>query len=165
MSRKKINTQTKFLDQDIEFEFTGCKFNVVFEPECLSEDEQDEIQKTINIMSERIFIDKSYVQCKDNKHDDVFLLLEGWNALMALLNETNYGDDATEDQYDVLVEFYYTMVLGYMYNIISMLYPDKISHIHIEVSNLSNMEVDILEDNAHEWRTYPGKWQTWKENN
>lgn len=166
MSRKRKSIQKRSKDDfDLEFEFTGCKFNVSFEPESISEDLQDEIRNTIDVMSKTIYVDKSYVKCKENKHDDVFLTLEGWNSLMTLLNETCYGDEATDAQFETLVELYYSITLGYIYNVVMTLYPDYVSHILIEPSVQSNMAVDILEDKSHEWRTYPGKWQTWKENN
>ena len=166
MSRKRKSILKQPKDEfDLEFEFTGCKFNVSFEPDSVPEELQDEIRNTVELMSKTIYIDKSYVKCKDNKHDDVFLTLEGWNSLMTLLSETCYGDEATDGQFETLVELYYSMALGYMYSIMMSLYPEYISHILIEPSIKSDMAVDILKDNAHEWRTYPGKWQTWKENN
>lgn len=163
MARKKHQKNNDSNNLDLAFTFTGCKFNVAFEPETVPEDIQTQIKDDLAHMAQTIWIDKSYVQCKDNKHDDVFLLLEGWDSLIALLNDTNYGDDATEEQYDVIVDFYYTMALGYMYNILNTLYPKYASHVYIEASAKSNMAVDIVVDTCNEWKTYPGKWQTWNE--
>lgn len=49
------------------------------------EEEQEEIKNAVKHLSREMWIDKSYVEFKENKHEDTFMLEAGWNELCALV--------------------------------------------------------------------------------
>lgn len=50
-----------------------------------SEDEALEIKQIVKEICKEMWIDKSYVEFSENKHEDVFMLEKGWNELCKLV--------------------------------------------------------------------------------
>ena len=54
------------------------------------------------------------------------------------------------------------MILCYLYMFLEKMgYPSD--GISLEVAYKSKFMIEYLEDTSKEWKTYPGKWQTWYE--
>ena len=145
---------------DIAFLFKGVKFTVMFEDGCFGSEEEKRIKDFIAGMSSGIMIDKSYVECESNKHGDTFMLENGWDALKDLLLDSHFGQfmshPATKE---TLIDAFTTMLRCYMYEMVSK--NADIEHIMIDVDPSSAFDVVVCRDRSHDWRKYPGKWQSW----
>ena len=145
---------------EIEFIFIGAKINVSFEDGFFDDDEKKEIQEFVHSISKEIAIDKSYVECKQNKRKSTFLIEEGWNSLKDMLFDTEFGKYLDENNQNLLVDTYATIIKCYIYEYLST-EQYAVEHIGIEVDQSCKFIALICKDASNSWRNYPGKWQTW----
>ena len=75
----------------IRFVIKGMKFNVEFEDGFFDDNEKKDIENFIDAMSNEMHIDSSYVDNKETKYANTFMLEDGWNALCELIKDSKYG--------------------------------------------------------------------------
>ena len=146
---------------DLEFVLKGIEFDVEFDDEYFDEDEKKQLLDFISNMSKNIYIDKSYVECNGNKHTDVFMLEDGWNALCDLVIDSRYCKYLHHISQSSLIEAFCTMARCYMYELLCKI-TDKTCHIAITVKDDCDFDVIVYKDDSKEWKKYPGKWQDWE---
>lgn len=157
----KAKTKRTKLTVGCDLQFTFKYVNINFKvDESYSVEECEKIKTILNTMSETIVIDKSYVEFKENKHNDTFMIEKGWNELCALVISTNFGKNATPPQAEALLQSYCMMLLCYAYQILQKFDYD-VSTIYLYMPKDGKFMVEFEEDKIKEWKTYPGKWQTW----
>ncbi len=161
-ARVKIGGKNKddSFDFDLMFEFSDVKFFVIANPDVYDDDEVAKIEEIVNVMSRKIYIDKSYVDFPENKHNDTFLELEGWENVCKLVKRTKYGKISTEAADSLLHEAFKLMALGYMYDTLEKFGYD-IEYITLDLLSRSGIMVRFYKDSIQEWKHYPGPWQDW----
>ena len=79
-----------------------------------------------------------------------------------MLLKTNYGANLSKSDSEGLVETYMALIKAYAYEELSKTYGiDVLPHVQIAVKDKSKILVEVSQDFSNEWKTYPGKWQTW----
>lgn len=159
---KTISRTTKLKQSDnVDLVFTfkyvcmACHVN-----DALPEEEQQQIKSAVKEICKEIWIDKSYVEFKENKHEDVFMLENGWNELCQLVIQTKCGKNATKQQNAIMQEAFSLMILCYVYLFLENLGHDT-DDIVLELTPNGRYMVEYEVDKVQEWKYYPGKWQTW----
>ena len=147
-------------DFDLMFEFDDVKMFVIANPDMYDDDDVAKIEEIVDVMSKRIYIDKSYVDFPENKHQDVFLELEGWENVCKLVKRTKYGKITTESADSLLHEAFKMMAIAYMYDVLEKFGYD-IDGITLDVLNDYGIAVKFYKDGIQEWKHYPGPWQDW----
>jgi hypothetical protein len=71
-----------------------------------------------NEMANNIYVDKSYVQFKGNKHEDTFMLEEGWKQFCKLAIDTNFNKNWTIQKDRLLFETYQVLIVAYIEEIL-----------------------------------------------
>ena len=145
---------------ELEFMIIGAEFTVEFEEGYFDDEEQQEIKNYIDGLSKCIAIDKSYVECKANRRNSVFMIEDGWNSLRDMLIDTEYGRYLHPKNHENLIEAFVTMARCYMYECVS-LKTDNYSHIDISMSD-KPFDIIICKDKSNDWKNYAGKWQDWE---
>ena len=147
-------------DFDLMFEFDNIKLFVIVNPDVYDDNDVAKIEEIVNAMSKKIVIDKSYVDFPENKHQDVFLELEGWENVCKLVKRTKYGKITTESADSLLHDAFQMMILAYMYDVLEKFGYD-INEITLDILNGSDIAVKFFKDTVQEWKYYPGPWQDW----
>ena len=145
---------------DLEYVLLGVKFDVEFLEDCFTEEEEASIRDFIDAMSREMHIDKSYVECKDNKRKSAFMLEKGWHALSDTVLDTQFCRNLPIQGQEVIVDAFVTMARCYMYECLTMK-TDKFASVNILVKEDSSFDVVVCKDVSHEYRTYVGRWQDW----
>lgn len=157
----KSKKKTKHVDYtDLAFMFKNIPFTVDFGEE-VEPDTKKQVNEIIDIISNDISIDKSYVNVEGNLHQDTFIDEDGWNELCKLLKDTNFGNTATEEQNDEMSDAYMLMVIAYAYSILE-LYDIDIEDITIGIKPKTKFTIEFYKDYVQSWRLYKGPWQDWK---
>lgn len=147
---------------ELEYIFVGVKFIVEFSEECeFSEEETKKIRDFVTKMSKSICIDKSYVECIENKRKSTFMLETGWNALKDVILDTNYCKNSFEHANAVIIDAFVTMVRCYMYECLAQV-TDKSSYVNILVDGNCEFDVIVCKDTSMDYKKYFGKWQDWE---
>ena len=154
---KKKNKKTEYYDLTFTFKYVCVNFQV--DPDVYSKKDIKEIQKILQVLTKEITIDKSYVDFNLNKHDNVFLTLNGWNELCKLVIDTR--KKASKKQNDTKYEAYIMMILSYLYLAFEQ-YGYDTEALYFEIEEDSYFMSEYQKDETEAWKTYPGKWQTWK---
>lgn len=151
---------------EITYIIKNLTFDVEFEDNFFQDEDIKYIKHHIDLLSKCIAIDKSYVECSQNKHKNTFLIENGWNALKETLIDSEFGLKLLNDHQHAIVEAFSTMAKCYMYDAISEYYKDKYEniyeHINITPSITSTFDVIICKDASDEWKKYKGDWTQWK---
>lgn len=148
-------------DCQIQYLFKNVKFSVDVDEDIYDDNDKKEISRIVNGVSKEICIDKSYVDFDENKHNDTFIELDGWNKLCKLVKKTKFGKNATPSQDEELDEAFKLLAYAYVYSILEK-YGYDISCIQLSFKDNSSFRAIFLEDTVDEWKYYPGKWQDWK---
>lgn len=154
MSKRK---HTKYSDLIFTFKFACVDF--VVNDEIYSANDCKQIRQILSTLTREITIDKSYVDFKDNKYDKVFITEDGWNALCKLTIDTKRK--ATQKQNDLKIESYAMIILSYLYQALEDFGYDT-DEIYLEVVEDRYFMVEFEYDKTSAWKSYPGKWQSWK---
>lgn len=151
------------LDEDsLMFVFSFACVEVDVNPDVYSKKDKKKLFQMANELANKIYIDKTYVEFKENKHKDTFMYEDGWKQLCRLVLTTHFGNKATKEQDEQLREAYQTMICIYVSNCLKLFgYDDE--HFSIEIAAGSKFQVEVYYDTVQEWKYYPGKWQTWLE--
>jgi len=128
--------------------------------ENFSEQQKNEVIDIINMLSNGFTIDKSYVKCKENKHDDVFMNESGWNELCDLVILTKLGKKSSVAQNAILQESFCAMILCYAYMILET-FGYSSDDVILELSKNGKFMLQYEIDTCEEWKSYLGKWQQW----
>lgn len=147
-------------DFDLMFEFDDVKFFVIANPDVYDENDVAKIEEIVSIMSKRIYVDKSYVDFPENKHQDVFLELEGWENICKLVKRTKYGTIVSAASDTLLYDAFKQIAIAYMYTILEK-YGYDIDNITLDTINGNGIMVKFFKDSIQEWKHYPGPWQDW----
>lgn len=156
---KKIKQKKSHSDDDLILEFYNVKFFVIPNPDKFSDKDISRIENIVKIMSDVIYIDKSYVDFPENKYNDVFLEFEGWENLCKLIKKTNYGEKSGEKISLILIDSFKLIITTYMYYILS-LYDYNIEDITLDLLD-SEIVVKYFKDTTQYWKYNPGPWQDW----
>lgn len=148
---------------ELEYIFIGMKFNIEFEEDIFTEDEQKDLKTHVEAMSKKIFIDKSYVEYCGNTRKDVFMLESGWNALKDLLIDSKYGQYLHEMPHapEVVIDAFATMGRCYMYECLAKV-TDKTQSINLSLDSKCTFDVILCKDMTHDQKHYIGQWQDWE---
>lgn len=148
---------------DLEYIFIGMHFDVEFEDGIFTDEEEQYFRDYISKVSQKIFIDKSYVEWSGNKRKDVFMLESGWNALKDLIVDSKYGQylDAMPNSKPVIIDAFATMGRCYVYELLAKI-TDKTQSINISVNSNCEFDVIICKDTTNDQKTYLGPWQDWE---
>ena len=148
---------------ELVFAFKNCNIQPFFEPDCVSDEEQEDIRNTVKDIK-NIYIDKTYVECKENNHSDTFLNKNGWDQLKETLIDSDFSSKMSMKSCENLVDVFATMIKAYTYQELSKKHScDTLEHVQIVLKNTNKIQVEISKDTSNEWKTYPGKWQTWND--
>ena len=146
---------------ELKFILKDVSYDVVFEEGEFDDAETKKILECIEVFSKEICIDKTYVECKDNRRSSTFMVETGWNALRDLIMDSSFGKYLSPAAQMSLVEAFSMMARCYMYECISS-FTDKYTHIDINVKPDSIFDVIICKDTSSEWKDYCGPWQDWE---
>lgn len=146
----------------IRFVIKGMKFSVEFEDGFFDDNEKKDIENFVDAMSNEMHIDSSYVDNKETKYANTFMLEDGWNALCELIKDSKYGKYLHQSSQETLIEAFCMMGKCYIYECLSLLYDFR--HIQVEVDPHYEFDVIFLKEDPSTWKHYPGKWQTWDDN-
>lgn len=146
---------------ELEYIIRGIKFNIDFVDDVYTDDEEKDIVEFINSMSREIYIDKSYVDCKENKRRNTFIIETGWNSLKDLLFDSRFCRNLHQFGKDTVISAFLTLAVCYVYDCLAMKVDDP-STIHISVKNDAIFDVVVCKDTSNEWKNYIGPWQDWK---
>ena len=146
---------------ELEYIFIGMKFNVEFLAGVFTDEEENDIRDFIDKMSKTICIDKTYVECSQNKRKNTFMLESGWNSLKDFIIDSRYCKYMHNQSEEIIVDAFATMGRCYMYECLA-LKTDKFSNVNITVQNDSEFEVVICKDESNDYKKYLGKWQEWE---
>lgn len=145
---------------ELEFIISGMKVDIEFEEDFFTKEEEEDLSSFIQAMSKEMPIDKSYVECKQNKHKSTFMLESGWNSIRDILLDTEYVKFLHPSNHYVLVEAFMVMARCYLYECLSTKTQD-ITHVNIIIKD-EPFDVVVCKDTSNEWKNYAGKWQDWK---
>lgn len=147
-------------EDNLLFTFSYAVVDVDVNPDVYSEKDKKQMFQIANELANKIYIDKTYVEFLENKHQDTFMYEAGWKELCKLVLKTNFGNNATRSQDQQLSEAYQQMICIYLSNCLkSYGYDDE--NFSIEISPGSKFQVEVSYDSCQEWRHYPGPWQDW----
>lgn len=145
---------------DLVFHFIDPKVQVELEEGFFDKDSEREVLKTIENIKRSIWIDKTYVGFDDSKYSDVFLTVEGWEALCEMLFLSRFGRLLPSEAQERVVEAYTIMMLCYIYGELKK-YGWSYEHIKIspKVSEDIDVEVYVDETSNDSYLDYKGRWQ------
>ena len=146
---------------DLEYVFLGVKFDIEFSDDSFTKEEENDIIKFVNGMSKRICIDRSYVECKENKRKNVFMLEKGWNSLSEIILDTKYCQLLNDQCAAIILDAFITMIRCYMYDCLAMK-TNKFEDIQLTIDNTCIFDVITCKDSSNDYKNYPGQWQSWE---
>lgn len=146
---------------DLEYVIVGMKFDVEFQEDVFSKEEQQDLRDFIEKMSKEIYIDKTYVECKENLRKSTFMIESGWNALQDLILDSKYCRYLDTNGIFVVIDAFMTMCKCYMYECLAVK-TDNFQDIAITVKKDCIFDVVVCKDVAHDSKRYIGQWQDWK---
>lgn len=146
---------------ELEYVFLGMKFNVEFLEGSFTDDEKKDLSSFIEDMSKTICIDKSYVDCKENKRKSTFMIESGWNSLKDVILDSKFCKYTFNATDEVLIDAFATMGRCYIYECLA-LKTDKFTHINVTVKEDCEFEVIVCKDSSEDYKKYLGRWQDWE---
>lgn len=152
-------SQSSLLDpKDLVLVFKGINVNVDCNPAEFTEDECKNINQIVNLMSQSIMIDYSYVDYKQTKYNKTFIIEDGWNKLCKSLCITDFSRSCSARDKMMLNEAYSALVIQYLYQCLED-YGYEIENICLEVPEKQQFSVEFQQMHVHD--NYPGRWQSW----
>lgn len=148
---------------DVVFVFSGFKLNIEFFVDDEGFDE-GKARAELESMAESVWIDRTYVAFKGTKFKNVFLKEKGWDELVDYVWSARKKRGAGWESQMVMRRSFEEMIAAYMDHAAHLLGYDP-SRIEFSVDPESDIRVRLFKDTAREWKTYPGRWQDWPENN
>lgn len=145
---------------DLEYVIIGMKFDVEFASGEFTDVEKQHILDDLNEMSREIHIDRSYVDCKQNRRGSAFMLETGWNSLADLIVKSKFGRYQHNYAGEVIVDAFATMGRCYMQECLCSI-TDKHGSIDLSVNEDCEFEVVVCKDTSHDYKKYLGCWQDW----
>lgn len=146
---------------ELEYVLLGMKFDVEFLEDAFTDEEKNELTCFIDNVSKAIWIDKSYVECKENKRKSVFIVESGWDSLRKLILDTKFCKYTGGNVEDVLIDAFTIMGRCYVYECLSSK-TDKFTSINVTVKEDCEFEVIVCKDVANDYKRYLGRWQDWE---
>ena len=147
---------------ELEFILLNVQFDVSFDEDVFDESERNEIIDFVNSLSHEIPVDKTYVDFKGTNFKDTFLTEEGWNALCDTILDSSFCKYIHPRNHETIVDAFVTIARCYIYQCLLSRYGN-VEHIIAMVRPNTSFDVVICKDCSNEWKKYPGKWQTWKD--
>lgn len=155
-------------DKSIEIQYIikNLEFDIQFDNDFFSNKDKKQIKNTLDMITKTIYIDKSYVESSKNKHNNTFLVENGWELLKQTIIESEFGIKLSKSNQEMLVETISTMAKCYVYSLLINYYehdyPNINEYIHISPSLTSKFDVIICKDTSNEWKSYKGDWTQWE---
>ena len=146
---------------ELEYVLLGMEFDVGFLEDVFTDEEKKELTYFIDNISKAIYIDKSYVECKDNKRKSVFMVESGWNSLRDVILDTKFCKYIYGNTNEVLIDAFATMGRCYVYECLSSK-TKKFTSINVTVKEDCEFEVIICKDVSNDYKRYLGRWQDWE---
>ena len=156
--------KTKKWNGEIVYAFKDVCADFDMNPSVYGEKDAKKIAEILDSLTKEIWIDKTYVDFKGTKFEKTFMYEEGWDALRELVLDTDYGKRCTKYQRETIDGAYREMLIEY----IRMVFDDMgwdVENLAFSIDDKTPFKVEYYPDVAEEWKRYPGKWQTWPENN
>lgn len=156
--------KTKKWNGEIVYVFKDVHADFDMNPNVYGEKDAKKIMEILDSLTKEIWIDKTYVDFKGTKFEKTFMYKEGWDALRELVLDTDYGKRCTKYQRETIDGAYKEMLIEY----IRMVFDDigwNVENLAFFIDDKTPFKVEYYPDVAEEWKRYPGKWQTWPENN
>ena len=146
---------------ELEYVLLGMEFDVEFLEDTFTDEEKNELTSFIGTVSKAIYIDKSYVECKDNKRKSVFMIESGWNSLRDVILDTKFCKYIHGNANEVLIDAFATMGRCYVYECLSSK-TEKFTCINVTIKEDCEFEVIVCKDVANDYKRYLGRWQDWE---
>lgn len=141
---------------DLIFEFQDVCVDCRLDCGLFSDADRIEAKKILESIAKGFLIDKTFVDFDGSKYEKTFMTEDGWNTLC---ETARCKRKSAHDKY-VLDEAYRLMAECYIEQFFADLgWP--VEGMLFEVRPDSKMKVTFTPDTIEEWKTYPGKWQTW----
>lgn len=149
---------------EIVYAFKDVRVNFDLNPNVYDEKDVKKVEDALEILSKEIWIDKTYVDFEGTKFEKTFMYESGWNALRELVLDTDYGRKCTKYQREIIDGAYKEMLVEYIRMVFDEMGWDT-ENMAFLIDDKKPFKVEYYPDTAREWERYPGKWQTWPENN
>ena len=146
---------------ELEYVLLGMKFDVEFLEDAFTDEEKKELTYFIDNISKAIYIDKSYVECKENKRKSVFILESGWNSLREVILDTKFCKYMHENTEEGLIDAFVTIGKFYVYECLSSK-TEKFTCINVAIKEDCEFEVIVCKDVSNDYKRYLGRWQDWE---
>lgn len=146
---------------ELEYVLLGMKFDVEFLEDAFTDEEKKELTYFIDNISKAIYIDKSYVECKENKRKSVFILESGWNSLREVILDTKFCKYMHENTEEGLIDAFATIGKCYVYECLSSK-TEKFTCINVAIKEDCEFEVIVCKDVSNDYKRYLGRWQDWE---
>lgn len=140
------------------------QFDVLLDDSIYTPQQQKAILDAIAVIeNDAIVIDKSYVAYDGTKYEKCFIREQGWNELLKLMQQTDYGKNATTKQNTILNAAYNLLMSNYVIEVLDDTFEffDR-DGIDVKLKDKKYFMIEVLDDTYKEWQRYPGKWQLWK---
>ena len=160
MVRKRKSKFQTYTD-DLIFTLRYVVMSVVVDPDFYDDATRLEMTGLANDLANEIIIDRSYVDFKENKHQDTFITSEGWTKLCRLVYDVQFNNRRVQNSTEILTQAYAEMSAAYV-NICMQTFGYDPDHFTVEMVPGTRFLVKISQDTVKEWKHYPGKWQDWK---
>lgn len=147
---------------DLIFNFYNVKLDLYIDPTVFSNEDIENITNIVKTLAAEISIDKTYVLSKDSKYVKTFMYEDGWNELCNIMVETNFGKNLNKFENLILYDIYDQMVSSYILMCLDLEFNYDTTYINIKLQPKTKLDVECEIDTYNEWKRYPGKWQTWK---
>lgn len=155
--KSKFQTYT----EDLIFTLKYVVMSVDVDPEFYDDDAHFQMTGLANDLANEIVIDKSYVDFKENKHQDTFITSDGWTKLCRLVCDLQFNHKRVQNSEEILTYAYAEMSAAYISICLQILGYDC-DHFAVEMVPGTKFLAKITLDTVQEWKHYPGRWQDWE---
>ena len=146
---------------ELEYIFLGMRFNIEFLDDTFSDDEKTDIVNYVNAMSKNIYVDKSYVECYENKRKATFMRESGWNALRDSIIDSRFCKYSFSNSEEIIADAFATIGKYYIYDCLAKK-TDRLNAINVTVDPECEFDVIVCKDVSHDYANYIGQWQDWE---
>lgn len=157
--KRKTKFQTYTEDLIITLKYVVMSVDV--DPEFYDDATHYKMTCLANDLANEIMIDKSYVDFKENKHQDTFITSDGWTKLCRLVCDLYLNNRKVQNSKEILTQAYAEMSAAYI-NLCLRTFGYDDDHFAVEMVPGSRFLADISRDTVQEWKYYPGRWQDWE---
>lgn len=155
--KSKFQTYT----EDLIFTLRYVVMMVDVDPEFYDDAAHRKMTGLANDLANEIVIDRSYVDFKENKHQDTFITSDGWTKLCRLVCDLQFNNKHIQNSEAILTQAYAEMSAAYI-NMCLQIFGYDVDHFAVEMVPGTKFLAEISRDTIQEWKRYPGRWQDWE---